>query len=57
MVDPHSFAYLLEKADMCLYRAKTTGRNRIEVEDGTTTPSLSPSVLQPMPDSRSRASA
>jgi diguanylate cyclase (GGDEF)-like protein len=57
MVDPHSFGHLLEKADMCLYRAKTTGRNRIEVEDGTTTPSLSPAVLRPMPESRSRASA
>lgn len=57
MVDPQSFAHLLEKADRCLYRAKTTGRNRIEVEDGTTTPSLSPAVLRPMPESRSRASA
>lgn len=57
MMDPHSFAHLLEKADMCLYRAKTAGRNRIEIEDGTTTPSLSPAVLRPMPESRSRASA
>lgn len=35
VVDSQTFPLLLERADMCLYRAKTSGRNRIEVEDGS----------------------
>lgn len=30
--EPLSFPSLLEKADMCLYRAKSKGRNRIEID-------------------------
>jgi len=41
-LDSHSFSRLLEKADACLYRAKATGRNRIEVEDGVNTQNLAP---------------
>jgi diguanylate cyclase (GGDEF)-like protein len=35
MVDARTFPQLLERADKCLYRAKTAGRNRIVVEGGT----------------------
>ncbi len=34
-VDTRSFPRLLERADVCLYRAKAAGRNRIEIDGGT----------------------
>lgn len=57
MVDSHTFPHLLERADMCLYRAKTTGRNRIEVEDRIVATNIKPSAIRTTTASRSRTSA
>lgn len=55
--DTRSFPRLLEKADRGLYRAKAAGRNRIEVEDGTTEPHPASPASRPKPASRPRAPA
>lgn len=52
-VDATTFSQLLERADLCLYRAKLNGRNRIEVEGreatarSGTTPEISVPPLAP----------
>lgn len=56
-MDAQSFAHLLEKADICLYRAKTAGRNRIEVEGYASVPDRRPAFAQSIQEHRSRASA
>lgn len=55
--DPQSFPRLLEKADMCLYRAKAAGRNRVEIESRTDAPSLGLPASLPAPASHFRAPA
>lgn len=40
VVDSRSFPHLLAKADKCLYRAKSRGRNRIEIEDQPGAPDI-----------------
>ncbi len=55
--DTRSFPHLLEKADMCLYRAKAAGRNRVEVESPPDAPSLGLPAALPAPANRFRASA
>ncbi len=55
--DSHSFPHLLERADMCLYRAKAAGRNRIEVDSGASAPNLIPQVTRSTTTDPSRASA
>lgn len=57
MVDAQSFAHLLETADICLYRAKMAGRNRIEVEGRARMPPSRQTAARPLPETRSRASA
>lgn len=57
VVDSHSFPQLLEKADICLYRAKTMGRNRIEVEGRAGIPNVRPLTPRAAQGGRSRASA
>jgi len=54
MVDAQMFSRLLEKADVCLYRAKTSGRNRIEIEDGAsaTEPTAPAGFSGQLPDDR-----
>lgn len=47
ILDSRSFPRLLEKADMCLYRAKAAGRNRIEIDGRTRTePVAAPSFVK-----------
>lgn len=56
-VDSRSFPHLLEKADMCLYRAKSTGRNRIEVEGALSASNLKSPAMRSTTTGISRASA
>lgn len=56
VVDSHTFPSLLERADICLYRAKTSGRNRIEIEDGSDALGLGSPAIHAAPNSF-RASA
>lgn len=56
VVDAHSFPHLLERADVCLYRAKRSGRNRIEIDNKVDIPDLSFPVSRSASASRSRAS-
>ncbi len=55
--DSHSFPHLLERADMCLYRAKAAGRNRVEVDGRASAPNLIPQPIRSTTENLSRASA
>jgi diguanylate cyclase (GGDEF)-like protein len=55
-VDAHSFPHLLERADVCLYRAKRSGRNRIEIDNKVSIPDVRFPASQSVSAGRSRAS-
>jgi len=57
MVDPQTFVHLLERADICLYRAKTTGRNRIEVDGRISATAVRPPAKRPASARRPHAPA
>jgi len=56
-MEPRAIAGLLEKADICLYRAKSNGRDRIEIDDGAVPASRRRSVSSSPHERRSRAPA
>lgn len=55
--DSSAFPQLLEKADMCLYRAKTMGRNRTVIDEEARAANLKPPAARPKSAGYSPASA
>lgn len=55
--ESRAIAGLLEKADICLYRAKSNGRNRIEIDDGAGPASRRRPMSSSPHERRSRAPA
>lgn len=55
--DSRSFAHLLERADLCLYRAKEAGRNRIEVDGRPAAPGGGRAAVLPASVGRFRTGA